>query len=138
MLVAFDPVRGICEIGCWLEPGAVGGGLSTRSVELLMKWAFVERRCLALNGGAAPTTTAASQSRSVTSIQGRHARQQRVSTKPGHDCRGSGSDGETGFRGPQAHLLELQGPPCITSSKSTGSEEVLDSRSLPTICPHPI
>lgn len=43
MFVAFDPSWGICEIGCWLEPGAVGGGLITRSVELLMEWAFVER-----------------------------------------------------------------------------------------------
>lgn len=43
MFVAFDPVWGICEIGCWLEPGAVGRGLITRSVELLMEWAFVER-----------------------------------------------------------------------------------------------
>jgi len=43
MFVAFDPVWGICEIGCWLEPGAVGRGLITRSVVLLMEWAFVER-----------------------------------------------------------------------------------------------
>lgn len=43
MFVTFDPVWGICEIGCWLEPDAVGGGLITRSVALLMKWAFEER-----------------------------------------------------------------------------------------------
>ncbi|QDW29603.1 GNAT family N-acetyltransferase [Arthrobacter sp. KBS0702] len=43
MFVAFDPVWGICEVGCWLEPQAVGRGLITRSVELLMEWAFLER-----------------------------------------------------------------------------------------------
>jgi ribosomal-protein-serine acetyltransferase len=42
MFVTFDSAWGICEIGCWLEPGAVGGGLITRSVQLLMEWAFVE------------------------------------------------------------------------------------------------
>lgn len=63
MFVAFDPIWGICEIGCWLEPDAVGGGLITRSVELLMEWAFLERGMSRVNGGAAPTTTAASLSR---------------------------------------------------------------------------
>jgi ribosomal-protein-serine acetyltransferase len=43
MFVTFDPVWGVCEIGCWLEPDAVGHGLITRSVELLMEWAFLER-----------------------------------------------------------------------------------------------
>ncbi|GAA0999705.1 GNAT family N-acetyltransferase [Subtercola frigoramans] len=43
MFVAFDPAWGICEIGCWLEPDAVGKGLITRSVQMLMDWAFLER-----------------------------------------------------------------------------------------------
>jgi ribosomal-protein-serine acetyltransferase len=43
MFVAFDPMWGNCEVGCWLEPGAVGAGFITRSVELLMEWAFLER-----------------------------------------------------------------------------------------------
>lgn len=43
MFVAFDAGWGICEVGCWLEPGAVGRGLVTRSVALLMEWAFEER-----------------------------------------------------------------------------------------------
>lgn len=43
MFVVFDPVWGICEIGGWLEPGAVGRGLMSRSVDMLMQWAFEER-----------------------------------------------------------------------------------------------
>ena len=43
MFVTFDAAWGICEIGCWLEPGAVGKGLITKSVQLLIDWAFRER-----------------------------------------------------------------------------------------------
>ncbi len=43
MFVEFDPVMGSCELGCWLEPAAEGKGLVTRSVSLLLEWAFVTR-----------------------------------------------------------------------------------------------
>ncbi|MGV8885511.1 MAG: GNAT family N-acetyltransferase [Microbacteriaceae bacterium] len=43
MFVNFDSAWGICEIGCWLEPDAVGRGLVTRSVEVLIEWAFTQR-----------------------------------------------------------------------------------------------
>lgn len=43
MFVTFDAAWGTCEIGCWLEPGAEGKGLITRSVAALLDWAFVIR-----------------------------------------------------------------------------------------------
>jgi ribosomal-protein-serine acetyltransferase len=43
MFVTFDAAWGICEVGCWLEPGAEGHGLITRSVTALLNWAFVTR-----------------------------------------------------------------------------------------------
>ncbi|MGC8918692.1 GNAT family N-acetyltransferase [Streptomyces sp. PG2] len=39
----FDAVQGTAEAGCWLEPAAVGRGLVTRSVRVLLGWAFDER-----------------------------------------------------------------------------------------------
>jgi ribosomal-protein-serine acetyltransferase len=44
MFVAFDASAGTCEIGCWLEPSAEGSGLVTRSVSVLLDWAFDVRR----------------------------------------------------------------------------------------------
>ncbi|MEU9195341.1 GNAT family N-acetyltransferase [Streptomyces hundungensis] len=35
----FEPAQGTCEVGCWLEPGAVGRGLITRAITLLIDWA---------------------------------------------------------------------------------------------------
>lgn len=35
----FDAARGTCEVGCWLEEAAVGRGLVTRAVTLLIDWA---------------------------------------------------------------------------------------------------
>jgi ribosomal-protein-serine acetyltransferase len=43
MFVTFDAAWGICEVGCWLEPGAEGHGLITRSVTALLDWAFFTR-----------------------------------------------------------------------------------------------
>jgi RimJ/RimL family protein N-acetyltransferase len=43
MFVGFDVVSGNCEIGCWLEPAATGLGLVTRSVRVLIDWAFRAR-----------------------------------------------------------------------------------------------
>ncbi|MFI1097830.1 GNAT family N-acetyltransferase [Streptomyces sp. NPDC020917] len=39
----FDAAAGTCEAGCWLEPSAVGRGLVTRAVRLLIDWAIEER-----------------------------------------------------------------------------------------------
>ncbi|MER5768354.1 GNAT family N-acetyltransferase [Streptomyces sp. NPDC001985] len=39
----FDADAGTCEVGCWLEPAAVGNGLVTRAASVLIDWA-VERR----------------------------------------------------------------------------------------------
>src|SRR5690349_16642642 len=52
MFVHFDAAWGTCKVGCWLEPAAQGRGLITRSVRLIIDWAFdirgiyrVEWRC---------------------------------------------------------------------------------------------
>ncbi|MDQ0789377.1 ribosomal-protein-serine acetyltransferase [Streptomyces sp. B3I7] len=39
----FDAAQGTAEAGCWLEPAAVGRGLVTRAVRVLLGWAFDER-----------------------------------------------------------------------------------------------
>jgi RimJ/RimL family protein N-acetyltransferase len=39
----FDAAQGTAEVGCWLEPAAVGRGLVTRGVRVLLRWAFDER-----------------------------------------------------------------------------------------------
>ncbi|MGH8875975.1 MAG: GNAT family N-acetyltransferase [Stackebrandtia sp.] len=43
MFVSFDAEKGVCEIGCWLEPAAEGGGLITTAVGHLLDWAFQVR-----------------------------------------------------------------------------------------------
>jgi RimJ/RimL family protein N-acetyltransferase len=43
LFVDFDAARGSCEIGCWLEPSAVGHGLVTRACAALLDWAFTTR-----------------------------------------------------------------------------------------------
>ncbi|MEV0589008.1 GNAT family N-acetyltransferase [Nonomuraea sp. NPDC050310] len=43
MFASFDAARGVCEVGCWLEPGAQGRGLITRAVERVVGWAVGER-----------------------------------------------------------------------------------------------
>ncbi|MGW7050958.1 GNAT family N-acetyltransferase [Streptomyces sp. NPDC054887] len=35
----FDAAAGTCEVGCWLEPSAVGRGLVTRAARVLIDWA---------------------------------------------------------------------------------------------------
>ncbi|MFE9537803.1 GNAT family N-acetyltransferase [Streptomyces sp. NPDC006691] len=35
----FDAAQGTCEVGCWLEPAAVGRGLIIRAITLLIDWA---------------------------------------------------------------------------------------------------
>jgi RimJ/RimL family protein N-acetyltransferase len=43
MFVSFDTALGVCEAGCWLEPGAQGRGLITRAAERIIDWAVEER-----------------------------------------------------------------------------------------------
>ncbi|MER5418297.1 GNAT family N-acetyltransferase [Streptosporangium roseum] len=43
LFVSFDTALGVCEAGCWLEPGAEGNGLITRAVERIVGWAVGER-----------------------------------------------------------------------------------------------
>lgn len=38
-----DVARGTAEAGCWLEPSAVGKGLVTRAVRVIIDWAIEER-----------------------------------------------------------------------------------------------
>ncbi|MFJ6794195.1 GNAT family N-acetyltransferase [Streptomyces sp. NPDC091268] len=40
---AFDAAAGNCEVGCWLEPAAVGRGLVTKACRVLIDYALVER-----------------------------------------------------------------------------------------------
>ena len=43
MFVAFDPLGGTCELGCWLEPAAEGRGLVGAACAVLLHWAFLVR-----------------------------------------------------------------------------------------------
>jgi ribosomal-protein-serine acetyltransferase len=43
MFVSFDTALGVCEAGCWLEPGAQGRGLITRAAQQIIDWAVDER-----------------------------------------------------------------------------------------------
>jgi len=60
MFVAFDVASGVCEVGCWVEPGAEGRGLVTPACRVLVEWALrvrgmhrVEWRCRADNARSA-------------------------------------------------------------------------------------
>ncbi|MFH8365766.1 GNAT family N-acetyltransferase [Streptomyces sp. NPDC018031] len=54
----FDAQAGTCEVGCWLEESAVGRGLVTRAVRVLIDWAVDERRMHRVEWLAASTNTA--------------------------------------------------------------------------------
>ncbi|MFJ8669286.1 GNAT family N-acetyltransferase [Streptomyces sp. NPDC093600] len=43
ILRTMDTAQGVAEAGCWLEPSAVGKGLVTRAVRVLIDWAVEER-----------------------------------------------------------------------------------------------
>lgn len=43
MFRTFDTAAGTCEVGCWLEPSAVGRGLVAQAVRLLIDWAVEQR-----------------------------------------------------------------------------------------------
>ncbi|MER7456856.1 GNAT family protein [Micromonospora sp. NPDC126480] len=43
LFVSFDAALGLCEVGCWLEPGAEGRGLVSRAVSRLVDWSVHDR-----------------------------------------------------------------------------------------------
>ncbi|MEX3102900.1 MULTISPECIES: GNAT family N-acetyltransferase [unclassified Streptomyces] len=54
----FDAATGVCEVGCWLEPAAVGKGLVTRAMHVLIDWAVDVRRMHRVEWHAASGNTA--------------------------------------------------------------------------------
>ncbi|MES4907884.1 MULTISPECIES: GNAT family protein [unclassified Streptomyces] len=54
----FDTRFGTCEVGCWLERAAVGRGLITRAIRVLIDWAVEERGIHRVEWVAAATNTA--------------------------------------------------------------------------------
>ncbi len=40
MFAQFSAATGVCELGCWLEPGCEGHGLVTDACRHLLEWAF--------------------------------------------------------------------------------------------------
>ncbi|MGY0058169.1 GNAT family N-acetyltransferase [Streptomyces sp. LZ34] len=55
---AFDAGFGTCEVGCWLEQAAVGRGLITRAIRVLIDWAVEERGIHRVEWIAAASNTA--------------------------------------------------------------------------------
>jgi len=43
MFTTFNAATGVCELGCWLEPAAEGGGLVSAACRILLDWAFAVR-----------------------------------------------------------------------------------------------
>lgn len=43
MLFDFRSTLGVCEAGCWLEPGAEGRGLAAAALREVLHWVFAER-----------------------------------------------------------------------------------------------
>lgn len=58
MFRTFDAANGTCEIGCWLEESAVGAGLVTRAVTVLIDWAAEARGIHRFEWQVAPENTA--------------------------------------------------------------------------------
>ncbi|WP_326616017.1 GNAT family N-acetyltransferase [Streptomyces decoyicus] len=54
----FDAESGNCEVGCWLEEAAVGRGLITRAIRVLIDWAVEERGMHRVEWIAASSNTA--------------------------------------------------------------------------------
>ncbi|GCD33493.1 N-acetyltransferase [Streptomyces chrestomyceticus JCM 4735] len=55
---SFDTATGNCEVGCWLEETAVGRGLVTRAVRVILDWAVEERGMHRVEWRVAPGNTA--------------------------------------------------------------------------------
>ena len=60
MFVTFDAARGVCEVGCWLEPAGRGRGLVTRAVRLMVDWAIDVRGMYRIEWHCRPDNTASS------------------------------------------------------------------------------
>ncbi|MEU5159809.1 GNAT family protein [Streptomyces sp. NPDC020875] len=58
LFVSLDDKAGTCEVGCWLEPAAVGRGLVTQSVRILIDWAVDARGVHRVEWVAASANTA--------------------------------------------------------------------------------
>jgi ribosomal-protein-serine acetyltransferase len=60
MFPHFEPESGSCEIGCWLEPAAIGHGLVTRAARVLIDYAVVTRGLHRVEWRCRPDNTASS------------------------------------------------------------------------------
>ncbi|MHA6618985.1 GNAT family N-acetyltransferase [Pseudonocardia sp. DLS-67] len=58
MLRSMDVAEGIAEVGCWLEPSAVGHGLVVRAARVLIGWAIEERGIHRVEWRVAPQNVA--------------------------------------------------------------------------------
>lgn len=58
MLRSMDVAEGIAEVGCWLEPSAVGHGLVVRAARELIRFAIEERGIHRIEWRAAPENVA--------------------------------------------------------------------------------
>ncbi|GCD41459.1 GNAT family N-acetyltransferase [Streptomyces paromomycinus] len=58
---SFDTAAGICEVGCWLEETAVGRGLVTRAMRVILDWAVEDRAIHRVEWRAAAGNTASSK-----------------------------------------------------------------------------
>ncbi|MFH8404214.1 GNAT family N-acetyltransferase [Streptomyces sp. NPDC018019] len=54
----FDAAAETCEVGCWLEEAAVGRGLVTRAIRVIVDWAVEERGIHRVEWRAASGNTA--------------------------------------------------------------------------------
>ncbi|MEU2787868.1 GNAT family protein [Streptomyces sp. NPDC007100] len=57
----FDAAAGTCEVGCWLEETAVGRGLVTRAIRVIVDWAVEERGIHRVEWVAASGNTASTK-----------------------------------------------------------------------------
>ncbi|MFH9419597.1 GNAT family N-acetyltransferase [Streptomyces sp. NPDC017529] len=57
----FDAAAGTCEVGCWLEETAVGRGLVTRAIRVIVDWAVEERGIHRVEWVAAAGNTASTK-----------------------------------------------------------------------------
>ncbi len=57
MFRTMDTAMGTCEVGCWLEPAAVGRGLVTRAATAIIDWAVGVRGMHRVEWVAAPANT---------------------------------------------------------------------------------
>lgn len=58
LLRSMSVAEGVAEVGCWLEPAAVGQGLVTRGARALIGWAIEERGIHRVEWRVAPQNTA--------------------------------------------------------------------------------